>query len=607
MRRSMVIFLLVFALTSFADYPPIIPVKDVKVGMKGYAVTVFQGYKPQRFDVEVLGVEYWWIGLRCEPVITIKATGGPKEYPIEKVGLAHGMSGSPVYLYTKDGIKLLGAFAYKGQFDKDQIGWVTPAEVMIKYAQEKVAKEKNILNRKMRISIAGPFKIPTAMKNEFEKRGFVLERYSAMTNKTNTNVEKKEYIDTRKLLKPGASITAYLVTGDIEFWANGTVTAVDKENGTFLAFGHPFTGMGNVNFPVKISFVEAVVSNYRASYKIISSESIPLDAAITYDSYGIKGVIGKKPEMIPVKYNLKYQKDERVINVQVAKTKTSDWLILLLSFYTINGGYDEFQLERFEKGYITIDINLKTDIRDFTFRLKDEFTSKNRSSVFLDEMWGFYKHILRPLSIKNINIRAITFEVKYQTDNPKKVLLDNAYLNSITAAPGDSIHLTIIFKSNGSPDSLLKYYKTIYDIQIPVTADTGYAEIQVKTGDLIIWQTESEKISTEKLIQRLKTYSDEVFIKVDVPLVYPDSMFTDTAATKIIIRGTTKWKQTTKRKPIKKFQTSIIKIELPTEIENAVIDANAVLQLRIISKGRIKDGKKHKNFFQKYFGWLPFI
>lgn len=428
-----------------------------------------------------------------------------------------------------------------------------------------------------------------------------------MTNKTNTNVEKKEYIDTRKLLKPGASITAYLVTGDIEFWTNGTITAVDKD-GTFLAFGHPFTGMGNVNFPVKISFVEAVVSNYRTSYKIISSESIPLDAAITYDyAYGIKGVIGKKPEMIPVKYNLKYQKDERVIDVQVAKTKTSDWLILLLSFYTINGGYDEFQLERFEKGYITIDINLKTDIRDFTFRLKDEFTSKNRSSVFLDEMWGFYKHILRPLSNKNINIKALTFEVKYQTGNPKKLLLDNIYLSNVAAAPGDSVYLTIIFKSNEPSDSLLKYYKTIYNIRVPTTADTGYAWIQVRTGDLITWQTESGKISSEELVQRLKTYSDEVFIKVDIPLVYSDSMFTDTTTTKTIIRGTTKWEQTTKRKPIKKFQTSIIKIELPTEIENAIIDANAELQLRIISKGRIKDGKEHKNFFQKYFGWLPFI
>ena len=36
--------------------PDIIPLSEVQPGMKGYGLTVFQGTKPERFDVEVIGV-----------------------------------------------------------------------------------------------------------------------------------------------------------------------------------------------------------------------------------------------------------------------------------------------------------------------------------------------------------------------------------------------------------------------------------------------------------------------------------------------------------------------------------------------------------------------
>ncbi|MBK8940370.1 MAG: hypothetical protein IPM79_22825 [Polyangiaceae bacterium] len=34
----------------------IMPLADVKAGMKGYGLTVFAGTKPEKFDVEILGV-----------------------------------------------------------------------------------------------------------------------------------------------------------------------------------------------------------------------------------------------------------------------------------------------------------------------------------------------------------------------------------------------------------------------------------------------------------------------------------------------------------------------------------------------------------------------
>ena len=40
----------------FAASDPIMPLSQVQKGMKGYGVTVFEGTKLERFDVEIVGV-----------------------------------------------------------------------------------------------------------------------------------------------------------------------------------------------------------------------------------------------------------------------------------------------------------------------------------------------------------------------------------------------------------------------------------------------------------------------------------------------------------------------------------------------------------------------
>ncbi|RYE79562.1 MAG: hypothetical protein EOO74_03525 [Myxococcales bacterium] len=100
---------------------PMMDVDDVKIGMKGYGLTVFQGTKPEKFDVEVVGV------LRKfrpnQDLILIKT-------PHERLNIAHtvaGMSGSPIYL---DG-KMIGAYAYGWQFGSEPIAGVTPIKNML--------------------------------------------------------------------------------------------------------------------------------------------------------------------------------------------------------------------------------------------------------------------------------------------------------------------------------------------------------------------------------------------------------------------------------------------------------------------------------------------
>src|SRR6202142_2477513 len=111
------------AVSAAATAPAIMPLNQIHTGMKGTALTVFQGVKPESMDVEVLGVLRNVNGPKGD-IILVRLHGAKPEY----TGVVAGMSGSPVYF---DG-KLAGALAFRiGEFSKEPIAGVTPIEEML--------------------------------------------------------------------------------------------------------------------------------------------------------------------------------------------------------------------------------------------------------------------------------------------------------------------------------------------------------------------------------------------------------------------------------------------------------------------------------------------
>src|SRR3989454_11109811 len=78
----------------------LMPLEQVRAGMKGYGMSVFQGSKPERFEVEVLGTLDGMPNPKQR--IVIARLSGPL---VDRTGVFAGMSGRPVYI---DG-KLVGA------------------------------------------------------------------------------------------------------------------------------------------------------------------------------------------------------------------------------------------------------------------------------------------------------------------------------------------------------------------------------------------------------------------------------------------------------------------------------------------------------------------
>ena len=124
---------------------PTIPIDQIHAGMRGYALTVFEGVKPESMGVEVLGVLHNVNGPKGN-IILIRLHGEKAEY----TGVVAGMSGSPVYLNGK----LAGALAFRiGEFSKEPIAGVTPIADMLEInaldkspAEEAAATKPGVTN-----------------------------------------------------------------------------------------------------------------------------------------------------------------------------------------------------------------------------------------------------------------------------------------------------------------------------------------------------------------------------------------------------------------------------------------------------------------------------
>ena len=99
----------------------IMELSEVRPGMKGYGLTVFEGTTPEKFDVEVIDVLY---NFRPKQALILIKTFHPR---LEVAKVVAGMSGSPIYINGK----MIGAYAYGWSFGAEPIAGVTPIRNML--------------------------------------------------------------------------------------------------------------------------------------------------------------------------------------------------------------------------------------------------------------------------------------------------------------------------------------------------------------------------------------------------------------------------------------------------------------------------------------------
>ena len=274
--------LFLFAAAQAFARTPLMPVENLKAGMRGYAKTVIAGDTIETFPVEVLGVTGSdSMGYQ----ILIRASGDVME---RSGGIAQGMSGSPVYI---DG-RLAGAIAYGTAFTDPHYCLLTPIQDMLdildKPEPHRADGGKSLLPKGTPL-MAGGFTSAgiSVLQEGLQPFGLTVADTGASGNTSSV-----------KDLEPGSSVGAALIQGDLTLGALGTVTWTD-ERGRLLAFGHPFMKRGDADFFLTKTWVLASLPNLQAAYKIgnigAAAGSFSQDR-----NAGIAGQIGRLPAYIPL-------------------------------------------------------------------------------------------------------------------------------------------------------------------------------------------------------------------------------------------------------------------------------------------------------------------
>lgn len=308
----------------------ILPLSAIQPGQRGVGRTVFHGFAPEDFEVEILGV-LENIGPR-QNIILARLSGGP----LEKTGVMQGMSGSPVYVDRK----LIGAVALAFPFSKETIAGIRPIEEILA-AEAKPAPaprarlaapgfgEARLTEVATPVSFSGfTARAIEHFAPEWRKMG--LEPLQGVGGRASTAARGGG-----RPLEPGSMISVQLVTGDLSVAADGTVTMIQGDR--IYAFGHRMLGAGATDMPFARSEVIALLPNLASSFKI--SASYETLGAITQDANAaIAGELRRTASMIPVRIRVSGAARQSDYRMQmVSGPALTPFLLQMALFSAIDG------------------------------------------------------------------------------------------------------------------------------------------------------------------------------------------------------------------------------------------------------------------------------
>ena len=243
------------------------------------------------------------------------------------------MSGSPVYVEDAEhGVRMVGALSYGFPFNKDPVAGVTPIAAMLPELDRKLkplpetqrlAASPAKRTTQVRVPQLGnatmqPVALPFAvaglhadalamLRDEMAPLGF-----SAIAATSGGSASQKPTAP----FEPGSAISLTLARGDVSISGVGTVTWVRGDR--YIAFGHPFKGLGQIHLPVGGADVQWILASQANSFKM----AVPTADIGTLDQDrqpAISGRMGPRAVMIPIQMSVKAADtgETRLWNVEV--------------------------------------------------------------------------------------------------------------------------------------------------------------------------------------------------------------------------------------------------------------------------------------------------
>lgn len=310
-----------------AGIPPIMPLQDIKPGMRGIGRTVIQGQKIEEFDIEIIGILQGGGGVIPVRHLMLFRVSGP--LTDRSGGTAAGMSGSPLYINGK----LIGALSagYLNQPGKRDLALATPIEEMLTVldlpagAVQAPWPRTFTATRPLRVGAATISRVVIADTLTQARRidatglpgttAFIPAAFPVMVSGLSLRAERllQQVLGLRQpLLQYDATTTKFVaapitggssvgilqVRGDVNFGGICTVTL--RVGDRLLICGHPWDNLGDVEYALTTSDIITVVRTLEEPFK--EGNLGELIGKIDQDrGSAIRGVMGRMPQMLPVR------------------------------------------------------------------------------------------------------------------------------------------------------------------------------------------------------------------------------------------------------------------------------------------------------------------
>ncbi len=488
--------------------PAIMPLVDVRPGMVGQALTVFQGTKPEPFKIRVVSIMRNF--LPKQDVILIRA----EDPRVEFSGIVAGMSGSPVYI---DG-KLVGAIAYAWSFAKEPLGGVTPIESMLAERRRPRRTDKETTVERLRGSTGTPDALarglglppmgPTASLGEphllrasvpLSVSGFTPRTVAELANELRPSGlvplqaggGRRAGPPAAGRVEPGSAIGVELVRGDMSTVATGTVTYVSGAD--VLAFGHPLFGIGEVYLPLVDAEIHAFLPSLSQSFKM-SSPLNEVGTLVQDRPACIIGDLDARSTMLPVDVRVTGPGTEpRLFHAEVARNRR---LTGMLASMVIGNAIADAEPDVTD---MVVTVTSKVGVKGFApLELRDQIFSPEgvsghalASSRGLKAMGDLMFNPFEPVVLDRMDVDV---RVEFRRDVAEIVAVS---LPSQDVHAGDTVGLRVTLR----PYDGAEYVETV-PVIIPRTLTGQTIKVEVATGASVkpdLPQAESLRVYIDNL------------------------------------------------------------------------------------------------------------
>jgi hypothetical protein len=467
--------------------------EQLQAGMKGYGLSVFQGTKPERFQVEIIGVLK--NVMPKQDMILIRMSGAD----LEKHKVIAGMSGSPIYINDK----LIGALAYGWTFENEPLAGVTPIHNMMEQLTRPFVPRSTVmasvsLGRSSSTPAmfappnapfsrdAGDFDTPHPLLTPLSFGGFsprVIERFGSkftgfgmmpvVAGGAGNGALPRRSGD----MEPGGSIGVQLMRGDLNLTAVGTATYIEKNR--VLAFGHPFFEGGSVQAPAVLAEVHTIMSSLERSFKL-ATPIAEIGAMVGDWQSCIVADTKTQARMIPLTID--------AVNHDTGQAQHYDVEIMDNQRFTaqlvVVGVAQAVNAASGSSQDTTARISVSADLGPTraggsprTVAVTDTFFEPGGGLLDMEALMPLVAMVNTPFGSPTVKRLAVKVDATLSRQTAE---IKRAYFNKSEVERGETVPLAIVLKPFGQPEVT----KTI-PIQVPSATDTmRFLTVSVVAGDV---------------------------------------------------------------------------------------------------------------------------